>query len=339
MRVLVTGVAGFIGYHLARRLLADGHEVAGIDNLNAYYDVRLKKDRLAELAALPQARRSFCFQKLDLADGPALERLLAEGKFSHVVNLAAQAGVRYSLVNPKAYVDSNLTGFATLLEGCRKAGIGHLVYASSSSVYGLEENLPHSPRHAANHPASLYAATKKANEAMAHAYSHIYRLPCTGLRFFTVYGPFGRPDMAPDIFTRNILSGAPIRLFNGGRMRRDFTYIDDITESLARLLPIIPEPDPDFDAAAPDSSTSSAPWRLYNIGNSQTIELGHFLATLEKLLGKKALVELAPMQPGDVQSTWADVGDLQRLTGFAPATPLEEGLGRFVRWYRAYYRV
>lgn len=339
MRVLVTGVAGFIGFHLARRLLADGHEVAGIDNLNDYYDVRLKLDRLAELEALTASHGRFRFQKLDLADGEALESLFAGASFSHVVNLAAQAGVRYSLVNPKAYVDSNLTGFANLLEACRRAGIRHLVYASSSSVYGIEENLPYSPSQAANHPASLYAATKKANEAMAHAYSHIYRLPCTGLRFFTVYGPFGRPDMAPDIFTRSILSGSPIRLFNGGRMCRDFTYIDDIIEGLARLLPIIPGPDPEFDAAATDSASSSAPWRIYNIGNGQTVELSHFVATLESLLGKKALIELAPMQPGDVRSTWADVGELERLTGFAPSTPLEDGLERFVRWYRDYYRL
>lgn len=338
MRILVTGAAGFIGFHLTRRLLADGHCVTGLDNLNDYYDVRLKHDRLAGISSMAAAG-NFRFVKCDLSDRARLEQVFDDGRFSHVVNLAAQAGVRYSLVNPEAYVDSNLVGFANILECCRKAGIGHLVYASSSSVYGLECCLPHSVHHAANHPASLYAATKKANEAMAHAYSHIYRLPCTGLRFFTVYGPWGRPDMAPDIFTRSILAGNPIKVFNEGRMRRDFTYIDDIIEGLVRIIPLAPAPDAAFDPAAPDPATSSAPWRLFNIGNSRTVELGEFIAALEHVLGRRAICEPMPMQPGDVESTWADVADLERLTGFSPATPLAEGLARFVRWYREYYGV
>lgn len=337
MHVLVTGAAGFIGYHLSRRLLELGHTVVGLDNCNAYYDVRLKEDRLARLAAMPEAR-AFRFERLDLADAEGMARLFAAERFSHVVNLAAQAGVRHSLREPAAYISANLTGFGHLLEGCRQQGVEHLVFASSSSVYGLNAAQPYSARHGVDHPVSLYAATKKSNELMAHAYSHLYGIPATGLRFFTVYGPWGRPDMALHLFTTAILRGEPINVFNEGRMRRDFTYIDDIVESMVRLLPLAPAPDPDFDPAAPDPSTSSAPWRIYNIGNHDTVELGRFIDILEDALGRKAIRRLLPMQPGDVESTWADVRPLSRVTGFAPSTPLAEGIARFVAWYREYYR-
>ncbi|MBD5626098.1 MAG: NAD-dependent epimerase [Desulfovibrio sp.] len=336
MHVLVTGAAGFIGYHLAKRLLADGHTVVGIDNLNAYYDVGLKEARLKELARLPQSA-AFRFERLDLADGDGMARLFAAERFTHVVNLAAQAGVRYSLKDPASYISSNLVGFGHVLEGCRQNGVEHLVFASSSSVYGLNAAMPYSTRHNVDHPVSLYAATKKSDELMAHAYSHLFGIPATGLRFFTVYGPWGRPDMALHLFTTAILKGEPIKVFNEGRMRRDFTYIDDIVEGMARLLPIPAAPDPAFDAAAPSPAASSAPWRIYNIGNHDTVELGVFIDTLEKALGKKAVRELLPMQPGDVESTWADVDDLARVTGFTPATPLAVGIGRFVDWYREYY--
>ncbi|MBD5538756.1 MAG: NAD-dependent epimerase [Desulfovibrio sp.] len=336
MHVLVTGAAGFIGHHLAKRLLADGHTVVGIDNLNAYYDVRLKEARLADLAGLPQSA-AFPFSRLDLADRDGMARLFAAERFTHVVNLAAQAGVRHSLEDPASYISSNLTGFGHVLEGCRHNGVEHLVFASSSSVYGLNAAMPYSTRHNVDHPVSLYAATKKSDELMAHAYSHLFGIPATGLRFFTVYGPWGRPDMALHLFTTAILKGEPIKVFNEGRMRRDFTYIDDIVEGMTRLLPIPAAPDPAFDAAAPSPATSSAPWRIYNIGNHDTVELGVFIDTLEKALGKKAIRELLPMQPGDVESTWADVDDLARVTGFTPATPLALGIGRFVAWYREYY--
>ena len=336
MHILVTGAAGFIGYHLARRLLSEGHTVVGIDNLNAYYDVGLKEARLKELAALPQSA-AFRFERLDLADGDGMARLFAAERFTHVVNLAAQAGVRYSLKDPASYISSNLVGFGHVLEGCRQNGVEHLVFASSSSVYGLNAAMPYSTRHNVDHPVSLYAATKKSDELMAHAYSHLFGIPATGLRFFTVYGPWGRPDMALHLFTTAILKGEPIKVFNEGRMRRDFTYIDDIVEGMVRLLPLPAAPDPAFDAAAPDPATSSAPWRIYNIGNHDTVELGVFIDTLEKALGKKAIRELLPMQPGDVESTWADVDDLARVTGFTPATPLAVGIGRFVDWYREYY--
>ena len=338
MHVLVTGAAGFIGYHLTARLLADGHSVVGIDNCNDYYDVQLKKDRLTQLAALPQAGR-FRFEALDLADGPGMAALFAREGFTHVVNLAAQAGVRYSLINPESYLSTNLVGFGHILEGCRQNKVGHLLFASSSSVYGLNTAQPYSVQHNVDHPVSLYAATKKSNELMAHAYSHLYGMPCTGLRFFTVYGPWGRPDMALHLFTTAIVRGEPIKVFNQGHMRRDFTYIDDIVEGVVRLLPLAPGPDPSFDPAAPNAATSSAPWRIYNIGNNQTVELNDFIAALEDALGMKARKELLPMQPGDVQATWADINDLTTLTGFAPSTPLREGIARFVDWYKEYYKI
>ncbi|MBQ3059492.1 MAG: NAD-dependent epimerase [Desulfovibrio sp.] len=338
MHVLVTGAAGFIGYHLTRRLLYDGHSVVGIDNCNDYYDVQLKKDRLADLQAMPEAGR-FRFELLDLADSPGMDALFKRERFSHVVNLAAQAGVRYSLENPASYISANLTGFGNLLEGCRHSGVEHLLFASSSSVYGLNSSRPYSTSHNVDHPVSLYAATKKSNELMAHAYSHLYRIPCTGLRFFTVYGPWGRPDMALHLFTTAIVHGRPIKVFNQGRMRRDFTYIDDIVEGVVRLLPVIPKPDPAFDAAAPDPACSSAPWRIYNIGNNQTVELNEFIAILEECLGMQAQKDLLPMQPGDVEATWADIDPLVRVAGFSPATPLRDGIRRFVQWYREYYKV
>lgn len=334
MRILVTGAAGFIGFHLCRRLLALGHEVIGLDNLNDYYSVKLKEDRLGELE---KAGGNFSFSKLDLADGAGMERLFAEKRPQQVVNLAAQAGVRYSLQNPESYLASNLTGFGHILENCRKTGVEHLVYASSSSVYGLNAALPYSTHSNVDHPVSLYAATKKSNELMAHAYSHIYGLPCTGLRFFTVYGPWGRPDMALHLFTTAILENRPIRVFNHGRMRRDFTYIDDIVEGVCRILPETARPEPSFDPVVPDPASSSAPWRIYNIGNHETVQLGDFIAALETALGRKAILDYQPMQAGDVEATWADVGDLRRLTGFAPSTPLAAGLERFVDWYRGYY--
>ena len=338
MRVLVTGAAGFIGYHLCQRLLTDGHSVVGLDNCNDYYDVQLKLDRLAQLEAMPQAER-FRFCRLDLADASGLAALFAQENFSHVVNLAAQAGVRYSLENPASYVSSNLVGFANLLECCRHHRVEHLLFASSSSVYGMNTSRPYSTSHNVDHPISLYAATKKSNELMAHTYSHLYGLPCTGLRFFTVYGPWGRPDMALHLFTTAIVRGEPIRVFNAGKMRRDFTYIDDIIEGVVRLLPMPATADPGFDPAAPDPASSSAPWRIYNIGNNQTVELGEFIATLEDSLGITAKKQMLPMQPGDVESTWADIAPLTAATGFTPATPLREGIARFVVWYKEYYKI
>lgn len=333
MHILVTGAAGFIGYHLCDRLLAQGHTVVGLDNLNDYYDVQLKKDRLARL----EGRPGFRFVLQDMAEREAMSALFAAEKFTHVINMAAQAGVRYSLINPMAYVDSNLVGFANLLEGCRHNSVQHFVFASSSSVYGLNTSQPFSEHNNVDHPVSLYAATKKSNELMAHSYSHLYGLPCTGLRFFTVYGPWGRPDMALQLFAHAIMKDEPIKVFNGGRMRRDFTYIDDIVEGVVRLLPLAPKPDPQWDAATPDPATSSAPWRIYNIGNNQTVELNDFIAALEDALGKKAIRDLLPMQPGDVEATWANIDALSQATGFAPVTPLKTGIERFVAWFKEYY--
>lgn len=336
MRILITGAAGFIGFHLARRLLKDGHEVIGIDNLNNYYDPALKEARLKVIEGAPGAS-SFRFHKLDLADAAGLEKLFAQYSFTHVMNLAAQAGVRYSLQNPQSYINSNLTGFANLLECCRHFKTGHLVYASSSSVYGLNGARPYSVHHNVDHPVSLYAATKKGGELLAHSYSHLYNIPATGLRFFTVYGPWGRPDMALGLFTSAILADKPIKVFNNGHMRRDFTYVDDIVEGVARILDKPAAPNPDFDPAAPDPASSSAPWRVYNIGNSKTVELGEFISTLEDALGKKAILEYLPMQAGDVESTWADMGDFERKVDFKPDTDLKTGINAYVKWHRDYY--
>lgn len=338
MQVLVTGAAGFIGYHLCKRLLQDGWQVVGIDNLNDYYSTQLKQDRLQELGKLPTSR-NFSFQKIDLADQSALNNLFAKTPFTHVVNLAAQVGVRYSLVNPQSYIATNLVGFANLLEQCRHHSIRHLLFASSSSVYGLNSSLPCSPHDNVDHPASLYAATKKSNELMAHTCSHLFNLPTTGLRFFTVYGPWGRPDMALHLFTEAILKGKPISLFNNGRLKRDFTYIDDIVEGVTRLIDKAPQPDPAFDPAHPDPATSSAPWRIYNIGNDQPVDLETFVAEIEKATGKKAKKNYLPMQPGDVEGTWADVSDLEAATGFSPATDLGYGIRRYVEWHRDYYKL
>lgn len=336
MKILVTGAAGFIGYHLCERLLKDGHEVAGIDNLNSYYDPELKQARLARLAELPEAG-NFSFAKVDLADAGALAEIFSKGGFSHVVNLAAQAGVRYSLEHPEEYIASNLTGFGNLLEQCRKHKIAHLVFASSSSVYGMNEAQPYSCHQNVDHPVSLYAATKKSNELMAHSYSHLFKLPATGLRFFTVYGPWGRPDMAPYLFTNAIIKGRPLKIFNNGELERDFTYIDDIVEGIARVLPKAPSSNPAFQAGNPDPASSFAPWRIYNIGNGRAIALGDFIAAIEEAVGKKAIREYLPMQPGDVKSTLADVDDLYALTGFRPATSLKDGIAAYVGWHKEYY--
>ncbi|MBI5100927.1 MAG: NAD-dependent epimerase [Nitrospirae bacterium] len=331
-KVLVTGAAGFIGFHLAKRLVSMGDEVVGLDNLNDYYDVGLKLGRLKQMSFEP----SFKPVRLDLSDKAAMTRLFDEEKFDVVVNLAAQAGVRYSLVNPRAYIESNIDGFLNILEGCRHSGVGHLVFASSSSVYGANAKVPFSVHDNVDHPVSLYAATKKSNELMAHAYAHLYRIPCTGLRFFTVYGPWGRPDMAYFLFTKAILEGRPIDVFNHGQMQRDFTYIDDITEGVVRVMDRVPAPDPDWSAASPDAASSTAPYRLYNIGNNKPVHLVHFIEVLEKCLGRKAEMRMLPMQAGDVAMTYADIDDLVRDTGFRPVTTIEEGLGKFVGWYTEY---
>lgn len=332
MKILVTGVAGFIGMHVAKRLLERGDEVVGIDNLNDYYDVRLKEDRLKQLASCP----GFRFIKLDLADRPGMEALFADEQFQRVINLAAQAGVRYSLKNPHAYVNSNLVGFLNVLEGCRHGRVEHLVYASSSSVYGSHTKMPFSEHDNVDHPVSLYAATKKSNELMAHSYSHLYGLPVTGLRFFTVYGPWGRPDMSPSLFANAILDGRPINVFNQGKMRRDFTYIDDIVEGVVRVLDQPARPNPSFDRANPDPASSDAPYRLYNIGNHEPVELMVFIEAIENALGKKAVKNMLPMQAGDVIATFADTVDLRNAVGFAPSTPLEEGIAKYVDWCQAY---
>ena len=333
MKILVTGAAGFIGFHTAQKLLARGDEVVGLDNLNDYYDVRIK---LARLEILRQDA-NFRFVKLDLADRPGMNALFAAEKFHRVINLGAQAGVRYSIQNPLAYVDSNVVGFANILEGCRHHGVEHLVYASTSSVYGANTKMPFSVHQNVDHPLSFYAATKKANELMAHTYAHLYALPVTGLRFFTVYGPWGRPDMALFLFTQKILAGQPIDVFNYGHHRRDFTFVDDIAEGVVRACDRIATPNHAWDSDAPDPGTSRAPYRLYNIGNNQPVELMHYIEVLEQCLGKKAEMNLLPLQQGDVPDTWADIDDLQRDVGYTPATPVEVGVRRFVDWYLGYY--
>jgi UDP-glucuronate 4-epimerase len=333
MKILVTGSAGFIGFHLAQRLLARGDEVVGLDNLNDYYDTGLKDARRNLLEAHP----GFRFVQASLEDRPTMATLFSDERFDMVANLAAQAGVRYSLQNPHAYIDSNIVGFMNVLEGCRHNAVKHLVYASSSSVYGANTTVPFSVHHTADHPVSLYAATKKTNELMAHTYAHLYRLPVTGLRFFTVYGPWGRPDMAYFSFTKAILEGRPIDVFNHGRMQRDFTYIDDIVEGVVRVLGHIPQSDPAWDPADPDPASSNAPYRLFNIGNNQPVELGHFIEVLEECLGKPANKNMLPIQAGEVPVTCADVDDLMREVGFRPSTPIQEGLRRFVAWYRGFY--
>jgi UDP-glucuronate 4-epimerase len=333
--VLVTGAAGFIGYHVARRLLETGRLVVGLDSINSYYDPKLKEARLGELGKL----EGFTFVKLDLADRTGIPALFAQHRFEHVVHLAAQAGVRYSLIDPYAYIDSNLVGFTNILEGCRHNGCKHLLYASSSSVYGSNTAMPFSVHDNVDHPLSLYGASKKANELMAHAYSHLFRLPTTGLRFFTVYGPWGRPDMATWLFAKAILAGEPIKLFNHGNMRRDFTYIDDIVESIVRLVPRAPVSDPNWSGEAPDPGSSSAPWRVYNIGNNNPVELLEVVRLMEEALGVKAKRELMPMQPGDVPATYADVDDLMREVDFKPATPIGDGISRFIAWFREYHRL
>ncbi len=335
MRVLVTGAAGFIGSVLAHRLLDRGDEVVGLDNLNDYYDVRLKEARLARL----QAREGFHFVKLDIVDRRAMAELFRDQKFDAVVHLAAQAGVRYSIEHPSAYVDANLVGFANVLEGCRRSGVKHLAFASTSSVYGAGTKMPFSEHGGTDHPLTLYAATKKANEVMAHSYAHLYGLPCTGLRFFTVYGPWGRPDMALFRFTRGILAGEPIPVYNRGDMVRDFTYVDDIVEGVVRVLDKPASPQPGWDGNKPDPATSLAPYRIFNIGSNRPVKLMRYVEVLERCLGKKAKLELLPMQPGDVPATYADVSALEAAVGFRPATTVEDGISRFVAWYKDYYKV
>ncbi|WP_448108420.1 NAD-dependent epimerase [Pseudomonas azerbaijanoccidentalis] len=334
MKILVTGAAGFIGAHCVLRLLRDGHQVVGLDNFNDYYDPQLKHDRVRWVQ---EQVGHFQLATVDLADAPAIETLFAREQPEVVINLAAQAGVRYSLDNPRAYLDSNLSGFLNILESCRHHPVKHLIYASSSSVYGANQHTPYSVQDGVDHPLSLYAATKKANELMAHSYSHLFGIPCTGLRFFTVYGPWGRPDMSPIQFARAIAEGRPLKLFNYGEHQRDFTYIDDIIESIARLIDRAPQANPEWDREQPAPASSMAPWRIFNIGGQHPVELKAYLALLEKHLGQKALVELLPLQPGDVLNTCADASDLARATGFQPRIELDEGLGRFIAWFRDYY--
>ncbi len=332
-KVLVTGVAGFIGFHLAKRLLKDGCQVIGIDNMNPYYEVTLKEARLEEL----KNESTFSFYKLDLSDRKQLGDVFDGSEFDVVANMAAQAGVRYSIENPYAYVDSNLVGFVNILECCRHHQAKHLVFASSSSVYGANARMPFSVHHNVDHPVSLYAATKKANELMAHTYSHLYQLRCTGLRFFTVYGPWGRPDMALFLFTKAILEDKPIKVFNNGKMQRDFTYIDDIIEGVVRVMGRLPEANPTWNGDAPDPGTSYSPYKVYNIGNHNPVELLKFIEVIENVLGKKARKEFMELQPGDVVATYADVDDLMEDVGFKPATPIETGIKRFVEWFKDYY--
>ncbi|CAG9606806.1 NAD-dependent epimerase [Pseudoneobacillus rhizosphaerae] len=332
MNILVTGTAGFIGFHLTRRLLAEGFHVIGIDNMNGYYDVQLKKDRLKLL----EGNAHFEFYQLDLSDRDRLYQLFEDKSIPIVINLAAQAGVRYSLSNPHSYVTSNLVGFVNILEACRHYSVGHLIYASSSSVYGANILIPFSTKHSVDHPVSLYAASKKANELMAHTYSHLFQIPTTGLRFFTVYGPWGRPDMAYYSFTKDIIEENTIKVFNNGDMRRDFTYIDDIVEGIVRLLDQPPKYNSEWDRVNPDPSSSYAPYKVYNIGNNNPVKLMDFINVLEKLIGKKAKMEFLPMQAGDVKETYADITDLNKDVGFYPTTSIEEGLAEFVRWYKLY---
>ena len=334
-KILVTGAAGFIGAHLSQKLIAGGAEVVGLDNLNDYYDPQLKK---ARMAALAEGDR-FTHINMELADRPAMENLFKKHQFDAVVNLAAQAGVRYSLINPHSYVDTNLVGFVNLLEGCRHSGVKHFVYASSSSVYGANTRMPFSVHDNVDHPVSLYAASKKANELMAHTYSHLFKLPTTGLRFFTVYGPWGRPDMALFLFTKAILAGKPIDVFNNGNMERDFTYIDDIVEGVFRVIHKIPEANPEWSGDSPDPATSYCPYRVYNIGNNNKEQLLRYIEVLEQCLGRKAEKNFLPMQPGDVPATYADVDDLVRDFKYKPGTTLEFGIGRFVDWYKGYFGV
>jgi UDP-glucuronate 4-epimerase len=331
--VLVTGAAGFIGYHLSKRLLDDGCRVVGIDNLNEYYDVRLKLDRLDQLKQYD----GFQFHKVDLADKDKLDAIFSETTFDVVVNLAAQAGVRYSLENPQAYVNSNLVGFINILECCRFNAVRHLVFASSSSVYGANTKMPFSVHHNVDHPVSLYAATKKSNELMAHTYSHLFDLPCTGLRFFTVYGPWGRPDMALFLFTRAILEGKPIKVFNHGNMQRDFTFIDDIIEGVVRVMGNVPEPNPAWNGDEPDPGSSYSRYKLYNIGNNNPVQLSEFIRQIEKALDRQAVKDYMDIQPGDVPATFADIDDLMRDVAFKPQTPLSTGIQRFIEWYLAYH--
>ncbi len=332
-KILVTGTAGFIGFHLAQALLAKGETVVGLDNVNDYYSVQLKRDRLKQLVGRP----GFEQHEINLADATAVRELFESQRFDRVVHLAAQAGVRYSLTHPQAYIDSNLVGFTNILEGCRHTEVGHLLYASSSSVYGSNKAQPFSIHHNVDHPVSLYAASKKANELMAHTYSHLFGLPTTGLRFFTVYGPWGRPDMALYIFAKAIFEDRPIYVFNHGKMRRDFTYVDDIVEALVRLVDTVATPEPSFDPMQPDPGSSQCPYRVYNIGNNQPVELSHFIEVLETCIGRTAKKNYLPLQPGDVVETYADVSDLERMIGFKPATPIEKGIARFVDWYKAYH--
>ena len=333
MRILVTGAAGFIGFHLSQRLLQRGDHVVGLDNLNPYYDVTLKEARLGRL----RDHRNFAFVRADLEDEGAMEKVFSGGRFDAVVHLAAQAGVRHSIENPRAYLKANVDGFLNVLEGARRHGTGHLVFASTSSIYGLNTAMPFAESQNTDHPVSLYAATKKANEAMAHSYAHLFGVPCTGLRFFTVYGPWGRPDMALFKFTKGILAGETIPVFNEGKMVRDFTYVDDIVEGVVRVIDLPPAKDPSWDSRHPAASTSSAPWRIFNIGNHERVELMRYIRAIEAATGKKARLELLPMQPGDVAATEADTSALEKLTGFRPSTPVEEGVRRFVAWYREYY--
>lgn len=332
-KVLVTGAAGFIGFHLSRQLLTRGDKVVGLDNLNDYYDVNLKLDRLKLLEGLD----GFRFIRMNLQDRAGIQRLFEDKKFDCAINLAAQAGVRHSITNPYSYIDSNIVGFTNILEGCRHNGVKHLIFASSSSVYGANTRMPFSVHDNVDHPVSLYAATKKANELMAHTYSSLYGLPCTGLRFFTVYGPWGRPDMALFLFTKAIREGKPINVFNYGKMKRDFTYIDDIVAGIVKLMDHLPQPNPRWSGDAPDPASSFAPYRLYNIGNNNPVELDTFITVLEDCLGQRAVRNLLPIQPGDVPATYADIDDLEKAVGFRPQTPLEHGIRKFVEWYNGYF--